>query len=144
MKVRRYEIRVCEAVGTWDGRRAVHAASDAVEILGGELRTLAVEQFWVLLLDGKHRLLKTARVSEGTLTTSLVHPREVFRMAVAEGAAAVIVTHNHPSGDPEPSAEDAAVTKRLTEAGRLLGIPVLDHIIIGGDGHVSLCERGAL
>jgi DNA repair protein RadC len=77
----------------------------------------------------------------GTLTTSLVHPREVFRSAVREAAAALIAVHNHPSGDPEPSAEDLEVTRRLIEAGRLLGIPLLDHVVVGDGAWVSLRER---
>jgi DNA repair protein RadC len=95
----------------------------------------------VLLLDGKHRLVRRQRVSEGTLTSSLVHPREVFGPAVREAAAAVIVAHNHPSGDPEPSGEDLAVTRRLIEAGRILGVPVLDHVVIGDGAFVSIRDR---
>jgi len=107
-----------------------------------QLRGLEREQFHVLLLDGKHRLRRVSRVSEGTLTTSLVHPREVFRDAVRAAAAAVMVVHNHPSGDPEPSREDLEVTERLVKAGRLLGIPLLDHLVIAEGGYVSLRERG--
>lgn len=105
------------------------------------LRGLDHETFLVLLLDGKHRLLRTVRVSEGTLTTSLVHPREVFRTAIREAAAALVVAHNHPSGDPEPSPEDLEVTRRLRRSGRLLGIPILDHLIVGEGSFVSLRER---
>ena len=121
---------------------------------GGELRPataarrllletcgLEVETFWVLLLDGRHRLTMLRRVSEGTLTASLVHPREVFREAILSGAAALAVGHNHPSGDPEPSIEDWAVTGRLHEAGRLLGIPLVDHLVVGGRSWVSLRTR---
>jgi DNA repair protein RadC len=95
----------------------------------------------VLLLDGKHRLKRCEAVSEGTLTTSLVHPREVFRAAVRESAAAVVVVHNHPSGDPEPSLEDLEVTRRLIDVGRLVGVPVLDHVVVGDGRFVSLRER---
>lgn len=105
------------------------------------VRGLERETFHVLALDGKHRLLSRHAVSTGTLTTSLVHPREVFRAAVREGAAAVIAVHNHPSGDPEPSTEDVEVTRRLLEAGQLLGIPLLDHVVIGDARCVSLRER---
>ena len=97
--------------------------------------------FHALLLDGKHRLRRMERVSEGTLTSSLVHPREFFRPAVREPAAAVIAVHNHPSGDPEPSAEDLEVTRRLVRAGELLGIPLLDHIVVGAAGWVSIRGR---
>ena len=95
-----------------------------------------------LVLDGKHRLRGIQEVSRGTLTTSLVHPREVFFAAVSMKAAAVIVAHNHPSGDPEPSIEDLEVTRRLVEAGRILGIPLLDHVVLGDDERfVSLRDR---
>jgi DNA repair protein RadC len=111
------------------------------ELVAPLVRGLERETFLVLLLDGKHRLRRIERVSEGTLTSSLVHPREVFRPAIAEGAAAVVVAHNHPSGDPEPSAEDLEVTRRLLEVGRLVGIPVLDHLVLGEGRWVSLRER---
>jgi DNA repair protein RadC len=104
-------------------------------------RGLEQETFWSLLLDGKQRLRRTVVVTTGTLTASLVHPREVFRLAVREAAAALIVAHNHPSGDPEPSAEDLAVTERLRQAGEVLGIPLQDHVILGEESFVSLRER---
>ena len=106
-----------------------------------ELAGLERERFLILLLDGKHRLQRMEQISEGTLTTSLVHPREVFRSAVRESAAALIAVHNHPSGDPEPSAEDLEVTRRLRRAGRLLGIPLLDHVVVGAGRYVSLRDR---
>jgi len=109
-----------------------------------ELRGLERERFCVLLLDGKHRLLRELLVSEGTLNSSLVHPRDVFGPAVREGAGALIVVHNHPSGDPEPSAEDLAITQRLREAGELLGIPLVDHVVVADGGWVSLRERTEL
>lgn len=108
----------------------------------GFLGARTQEEFWVILLDGKHRLTATAHVSTGTLSMSIVHPREVFAPAIAARAAAIIVAHNHPSGDPAPSAEDRAVTTRLIECGHLLGIPVLDHVIIGTVGFHSLRRDG--
>ena len=102
------------------------------------------ELFLCLLLDAKNRLIKESRVSEGTLTNSLMHPREAFREAVRESAAAVIFVHNHPSGDPAPSREDIAVTERLKKTGDVLGISMLDHIIIGDGSYVSLKEKGVL
>ena len=98
----------------------------------------------MVLLDQKHHVLRDERVSLGTLTASLVHPREVFAPAIRESAAAVAFLHNHPSGDPTPSREDRELTRRLAEAGRLMGIPVLDHVIIGEGGFVSLAEEGLL
>lgn len=106
-----------------------------------QLRGAEREVLLALLLDGKHRLRRIERISEGTLTSALVHPREVYTCAVREAAAALIVVHNHPSGDPEPSEEDIAVTRRLGEAGVLLGIPLLDHVIVAEAGQVSLRER---
>lgn len=103
------------------------------------------EHFLALYVDVKHRVKHAQVVSVGCLTSSLVHPREVFRAAILAGAVGVILGHNHPSGDPEPSAEDLALTRRLASAGTLLGISVLDHIILGDKGRtVSLRERGAL
>jgi DNA repair protein RadC len=96
----------------------------------------------VLLLDGRHRLITTEEVSVGTLTASLVHPREVFRDAIRNAAAALVLVHNHPSGDPSPSAEDRSVTERLRSAGLLLGIRVLDHVIVADSGYFSFREAG--
>lgn len=122
-------------------RPSLRTPSLVHELLAPELRGLERETFHALLLDGKHRLQGKSRVSEGTLTCSLVHPREVFGPALRESAAALIVAHNHPSGDPEPSAEDVAVTRRLIEVGRLVGIPLVDHVVIGDGRWVSLRER---
>ena len=108
------------------------------------LRDRKQELFKVVLLDAKNTVVKETTVSEGTLTRSIVHPREVFAGAVRESAAAVIFLHNHPSGDPTPSQEDRRLTDRLAEAGRLLGIPVLDHVIIGDGRYVSFADQGWL
>ena len=103
-----------------------------------------VETFGLLALDVRRRLKHEAVVSVGCLTASLVHPREVFQEAVVARAAALVLFHNHPSGDPEPSAEDVALTRRLAQAGALMGIEVLDHLVLGAGRFVSLKERGAL
>jgi DNA repair protein RadC len=103
-----------------------------------------VETFGLLALDVRHRLRREAVVSVGCLTASLVHPREVFQEAVVSRAAALVLFHNHPSGDPEPSAEDLALTRRLAAAGTLMGIEVLDHLVLGAGRYVSLKERGVL
>jgi DNA repair protein RadC len=108
------------------------------------LRDAPCERFLVVLLDGRHRVLREVATSQGTLTASLVHPREVFRPALREAAAALILVHNHPSGDPAPSPEDREVTARLVRAGELLGIPVLDHVIVAERGFTSLREEGLL
>jgi DNA repair protein RadC len=108
------------------------------------MRDLLQEEFRVLMLNTQHAVVREALVTRGTLDTSVVHPREVFRTAVAEGAASLILVHNHPSGDPTPSAEDREVTRQLAAAGRLLGIPVLDHVVIGDARYVSFVEAGLL
>lgn len=108
------------------------------------LRDVKHELFKVVLLDAKNRVIKEITVSEGSLTLSIVHPREVFALAVRESAAAVIVLHNHPSGDPTPSLEDRQLTDRLVAAGQLLGIRVLDHLIIGDGRYVSFADEGWL
>ena len=101
------------------------------------------EAFVVLLLDVKHRVIAEEVVTIGILDGALIHPREVFKAAVAGSAAGIIVAHNHPSGDPKPSGQDAEVTKRLHKAGEVLGIPVVDHVIVGSTGaHFSFREQG--
>jgi DNA repair protein RadC len=102
------------------------------------------EVFRVALVDTQNRLLRDCVVSEGTLTASLVHPREVFKPALLESAAGVILLHNHPSGDPAPSREDVLLTRQLAECGQLLGLRVLDHVVVGRGAWVSLAERGVL
>lgn len=109
-----------------------------------EFRDSRKEYFLALLLDGKNRIIRRVQISEGSLNQSIVHPREVFSPAVKETSAAVILVHNHPTGDPAPSSEDIAITRRLKEAGEIMGIKVLDHIIIGDGEYVSFVERGLL
>ena len=105
---------------------------------------LKKECFWVVLLNGKNRFLKLVRVSEGSLTASLVHPREVFSPAILEAAAGLLCVHNHPSGDPAPSPEDLQITRRLVEVGRLIGIRVLDHVIVGENEYFSFADEGMI
>ncbi len=108
------------------------------------MRDLRKEVFRVLLLNRANRLIKEVTVSEGTLEASIVHPRDVFREALIEPAAGVILIHNHPSGNPSPSEEDLRITKQLVEAGRLLGIKVYDHIILAGENYRSLADEGLM
>ena len=108
------------------------------------LRHVVQERFFVVMLDGRHRVLGQEVISQGTLTASLVHPREVFRPALRASAAALILVHNHPSGDPTPSAEDREVTTRLMRAGEILGIRVIDHVVVAERGYCSLREAGLL
>ena len=109
-----------------------------------KLRDLKHEEFWTLLLSTSNQLLRETRITSGTLNSSLVHPRECFSDAVKEKAASVIFVHNHPSGNSEPSQEDIAITKQLVEAGKILGIPVYDHIIVAGSSFTSLAQRGLI
>ena len=123
---------------------AIRGPADVYRHFHPALRHVPHERFLVVLLDGRHRVLRQELVSQGTLTASLVHPREVFRPALREAAAALILVHNHPSGDPTPSREDREVTARLRRAGELLGVPVLDHVVVAERGYRSLREDGGL
>jgi len=113
-------------------------------LLAPRLQVQPVETFWVVGLDARLGVRLCRAISRGSRRCTVVDPAEVFRTAIASGVAAVAVAHNHPSGDPAPSSEDHTLTRRLVQAGQLLGIPVLDHIIIGGDRYWSFAEEGAL
>jgi DNA repair protein RadC len=122
----------------------IREPDDVVRLFQTRLRDLQVEEFHLLALDSQSQVLREVLVTRGLLNSSLVHPREVFRAAIAEAAAGIIVVHNHPSGDPTPSAEDRAVTQQLVAAGRLLDLPLYDHVIIAGDRFVSFATAGLL
>jgi DNA repair protein RadC len=115
---------------------------DVADLFLAEMSTLDREHFRAILLDTKNRILGLRTISIGSLNSSVVHAREVFKAAVSESAQAIVLVHNHPSGSPEPSPEDVAVTGRLVEAGRILGIEVVDHVVLGSQGFVSLKELG--
>jgi DNA repair protein RadC len=132
---------VAQAAGT---RAQMTSPRIVAEFLLPQYGNRRVEQFGVLLLDTKHRVLRSTVLSVGTLDASIVHPREIFREAVAGGAAAIVLFHNHPSGDPEPSREDTRLTERLVAAGVLMGIDVLDHVILGDARYYSYREKGTL
>jgi DNA repair protein RadC len=104
----------------------------------------AVEQFGLVMLDTKHRMLRVRVISVGCLDSTVVHPREVFREAAAAAAAAIVLFHNHPSGDPAPSADDVALTARMVDAGAVMGIDVLDHVILADQRYFSFAESGRL
>ena len=135
---------------TRDRQRPISSPEDAAAVVREEMRTLDREEFGVLLLNTKNGLIKRCSVSRGSLNASIVEPREVFKDAITASAASMILVHNHPSGDPTPSSEDIAITKRLVKAGELLNISVLDHIVLGHRiaGHdadfVSLKELGLM
>jgi DNA repair protein RadC len=124
--------------------QAIETAETAAELVRPYLLDKKKEHFVALLLDNRHRLIRLQSIAVGSLSASVVHPRELFKEAIAASAAAVILAHNHPSGDPEPSDHDVALTKRLVQAGTLLGIEVLDHLIVGAEGTVSLKALGVI
>ncbi len=121
-----------------EGKAQVKSPEDVVSAVGSMLKGKKREHFLTLLLDTRNRLIRVATISMGSLDSSVVHPREVFKEAISASAASVIFVHNHPSGDPEPSEDDIELTRRLVEAGRVLGIVVLDHVIVGDGAYLSL------
>ncbi len=132
------------ALGDTETMPVLNSPADAAAFLMERMRGLDREHFQVLLLNQKNQLLALETVSIGTLSGAPVHPREVFKQAIKRSAASMIVAHNHPSGNCQPSEVDRQVTARLSDAGRLLGIEVLDHLIIGADSYYSFCEDHAL
>ena len=122
----------------------IRCADDAYQLVRSHLARRGQELFLALALDARHRVLALRQVAQGSATGVEVHPREVFAPAVREGGVAVLVAHNHPSGDPEPSEEDTSLTVRLKRAGDVLGIPLLDHIVVGAGRYISLAERGLI
>ena len=129
---------------TAKSRPRIREGADVAALLRPRFRAEKREHFLVLSLTAKNEVLMVADVSVGTLTNTLVHPREVFEPPIRCGAAHIILVHNHPSGDPAPSAEDHRLTRVLKDAGALLGIPVTDHVILGGEGFFSFAEEGLL
>lgn len=124
--------------------KSIRCPQDVADLVMGEMRYLDREHFRVLLLNTKNHVLRMDTVSIGTLNSSAVHPKKLFKTAIRHSAAAVILVHNHPSGDVNPSREDIEITGRLSEAGKLLGVEVLDHVIIGNGRFVSFKERSLL
>ena len=140
-----YELKIVRERCHGYGRlRQVRTAQDVYEAFRDRLACLDREEFLVVLLDGKNHILGFNQVSVGSLTAALVHPREVFKPAILANAAALILVHNHPSGDPEPSAEDRAITARLKQVGELVGIRILDHVVIGDERYASFAEQQLL
>jgi DNA repair protein RadC len=120
---------------------AIQSPEDIVHRFGANFKDLVQEEFWVFPLNSINRLLEPKQITKGILSSSLAHPRECFREAITQSAAAVIFVHNHPSGNPEPSQDDIAITKQLVEAGKIIGIAVHDHIIIAADRFFSFADR---
>ena len=122
----------------------ISCPEDVRRLLGPEMAPLAQEQLRVLLLNTKNQVMGQRVIYQGNVNSSMIRPAEVLRPAVMEAVPSIIVSHNHPSGDPTPSPEDAAITGKLFQAAKLLGIELLDHVVIGGDRAVSLKERGLM
>ena len=114
------------------------------KLISSTIKEKAKEHFKLILLNSRNKKIAISTISVGTLTTSLVHPREVFKEALAHSAASVILAHNHPSGDPEPSEDDLKITKKLVESGKILGVEVIDHIIVGKNSFYSFREKGLI
>jgi DNA repair protein RadC len=132
------------AIDLMSSKKKLQSSDDIAEYYLPRLRDLRTEIFRVLLLNSSNQILKEIIVSEGTLNQTLVHPREVFRQAIVESAASVILIHNHPSGNIEPSAQDLQITKRLQETGEIIGIKVLDHLIFGYNSYYSFKNSGLI
>ncbi|RYL93875.1 JAB domain-containing protein [Sporolactobacillus sp. THM7-4] len=139
-----FEIGVRMAQIRHDARYTIRSPEDGANYVMEEMRLLTQEHFVVLFLNTKNQVLHKTTIFIGSLNASIVHPREVFKEAVRRSAAAIICFHNHPSGDPSPSREDSEVTKRLVSCGKILGVDVLDHIIIGDKKFVSLKQKGLM
>lgn len=127
--------------GTHKDKSKVTTPSDIADILMLDMAHLKKEHFKIVMLDTKNQIIGIENISVGSLNSSIVHPREVYKEAIARSSASIILVHNHPSGDPTPSKEDIAITRRLFEGGEILGIKVLDHIIIGNNKYLSLKEK---
>ena len=139
----RYEVETQPERPTGD-LPAINCPEDVRRLLGPEMAPLAQEQLRVLLLNTKNQVMGQRVIYQGNVNSSMIRPAEVFRPAVIEAVPSIIISHNHPSQDPTPSPEDAAITRELAQAGKLLGIELLDHVVIGGERFVSLKERGLM
>ncbi len=128
----------------WPAGEPLRSAEDVFRHFHENLAREKRELFYVVLLNNKNRKIRDVKISEGSLTASLVHPREVYNPVIRESAAAVIFVHNHPSGDPAPSPEDIEITRRLKEVGEVMGVRVLDHVVIGHERYFSFSDRGLL
>jgi len=140
-------LEMSRRASAWKSSRkpTISTPEDVVDLCGPQLRGADREHFWALALNTKNQLLRMVEISVGSLNASIVHPRELFKEAVRESAASIVVVHNHPSGDPTPSGADIQLTRRLVKAGDVLGIEVLDHVIIGDGGdHASLRDLGLM
>jgi DNA repair protein RadC len=139
-------LEIARRVGNhkWEIGQPLRSSEDVFRHFSDSLGNEKRELFYVVLLNNKNRKIREVKISEGSLTASLVHPREVYNPVIRESAAAVIFVHNHPSGDPAPSQEDIEITRRLKEVGDLMGVRVLDHVVIGLERYYSFSDKGML
>ena len=139
-------LEIARRVGNhkWEVGQPLRSSEDVFRHFRDSLGNEKRELFFVVLLNNKNRKIREVKISEGSLTASLVHPREVYNPVIRESAAAVIFVHNHPSGDPAPSQEDIEITRRLKEVGDLMGVRVLDHVVIGLERYYSFSDKGML
>ncbi len=139
-------LEIARRVGNhrWEPGQALQSSEAVFQHFRALLEKEKRELFYVVLLNNKNKKLRDVKISEGSLTASLVHPREVYHPVIRESAAAVIFVHNHPSGDPAPSREDIEITRRLKEVGEVIGVRVLDHVVIGHERYFSFSDRGML
>ncbi len=128
----------------FNDKKIIKSPDDLANYYIPRLNGARIESFRVLILNSANQIIREKIISEGSLNSSIVHPREVFRFAITESGAAIMLMHNHPSGNPEPSDEDIKITRQLVEAGKLIGIKVLDHLIIAGDNFTSFARRGLI
>lgn len=128
----------------FDSKKVIRTPEDVTEHYIPLMRGLVIEEFRVLLMSTANQIIKDVTISKGTLNASIVHPREVFKAAVSVSAASIILLHNHPSGNPNPSKEDIRITKQLVEAGKIMDIKIYDHLIIAGDGFYSFARYGLI
>jgi len=139
-----FELSRRVSAGSQNGKRKISCSDDIAAIFVPKLSHLKKEVFKVVLLDSANQVLKDVTISSGTLNSSVVHPREVFKAAIDESAASLILLHNHPSGNPDPSEQDIQVTRQLVKAGEIVGISVLDHIIVASGDFTSFVDRGLM
>ena len=139
-----YQVQLVRESSVTVERNSILRPIDAYNIAREHYKTLDREMFSVMMLDAKNKVIGINTVSVGSLSASIVHPREVFKPCLLSNTATVILLHNHPSGDPDPSQQDLEVTRRLVDAGNILGITIKDHVILGEDTHFSFREKGLM
>ena len=140
----RYRVTLVREGSVSNSNNHIRTPQDVMDVLSTEYDNAVVKMAQMLALDTKNKIIGIFTISTGSLNASIIHPRDIFQRAILSNAASVILAHNHPSGDPTPSSEDTELTKKLVDAGKILDIPILDHVVIGDGKFVSLKERGII